>query len=148
MSAFNVPFNAFVFKGDNCHGKRHSKDCLTLLLCPNTDGSDKWISLVIGKSLKTTCFKNIKTLPLCYEANIKVWMAVEIFIRWLRKIDKGMKKLKHKILLFMDQCAAHAQELDFLKNTKVIFFPTHYTSKLPRSWYYKKLKSALQKEVS
>ena len=36
-------------KGEYCHGGKHSKDRLIVLLCVNSDGSDKQVSIVIGK---------------------------------------------------------------------------------------------------
>lgn len=125
-----MPARTLAFKGDNCHGGKKSKDRLTVLLCANADGSDKMTPLIIGKSQKPRCFKNVKTLPVSYDANKTAWMTANIFIEWLKKIDKDMKKQKRKILLFMDQSTAHPQETDFLQNVKVVFFPPNCTSKL------------------
>jgi len=39
---FNVlPDRTLGYKGESCHGRKHSKDRLTVLLCINSDGSDK-----------------------------------------------------------------------------------------------------------
>jgi hypothetical protein len=39
---FNVlPNRTLAYKGESCHGGKHSKDRLTVLLCVNSDGSDK-----------------------------------------------------------------------------------------------------------
>jgi hypothetical protein len=39
---FNVlPNRTLAYKGETCHGGKHSKDRLTVLLCVNSDGSDK-----------------------------------------------------------------------------------------------------------
>jgi hypothetical protein len=38
---FNVlPDRTLAYKGETCHGGKHSKDRLTVLLCVNSDGSD------------------------------------------------------------------------------------------------------------
>ena len=66
--------------------------------------------IVTGKSRKPRCFINVKTMPLCYEANSKAWMTATIFIEWPQKMDNEMKKQNHKILLFMNQCIAHPQD--------------------------------------
>jgi hypothetical protein len=52
---------------------RSSKDSgkVTILLCVNSDGSDKQVPIVIGKSPKPRCFKNIKKLPSKYHAYSK-----------------------------------------------------------------------------
>jgi hypothetical protein len=56
---FNVlPDRTLAYKGETCHGGKHSKDRLTVLLCVNSDGSDKQVPIVIGKSLKPRCFKD------------------------------------------------------------------------------------------
>ena len=46
------------FKGEQCRGGKNSKERLTVLLCCNADG-DFMKTLVIGKSKKSRCFKNI-----------------------------------------------------------------------------------------
>jgi hypothetical protein len=79
-------FNAFpdrtlAYKGETCHRGKHSKDRLTVLLCVNSDGSDKQVLIVIGKSTKSRCFKNVKKLPIKYHANSKAWMTTVIFFR-------------------------------------------------------------------
>jgi hypothetical protein len=48
---FNMlPDKTLAYKGESCHGGKHSKDTLTVLLCINSDGSDKQVPIVIGKS--------------------------------------------------------------------------------------------------
>ena len=48
---FNVfPDRTLAYKGESCHGGKISKDRLTVLLRVNTDGSDKKVPIVIGKS--------------------------------------------------------------------------------------------------
>jgi hypothetical protein len=56
---FNVlPDRTLAYKGETCHGGKHSKDRVTVLLCVNSDGSDKQVPIVIGKSSKPRCFKD------------------------------------------------------------------------------------------
>ncbi|XP_046404659.1 tigger transposable element-derived protein 6-like [Ischnura elegans] len=67
---FNVlPDRTLAYKGECCHGGKLSKDRLTVLVCVNSDGSDKQVPIVIGKSPKPRCFKNpegrIKTTRKC-----------------------------------------------------------------------------------
>jgi hypothetical protein len=48
---FNVlPVRTVAYKGESYHGEKHSKDRLTVLLCVNSDGRDKQVPIVIGKS--------------------------------------------------------------------------------------------------
>ncbi|GBM48965.1 Tigger transposable element-derived protein 6 [Araneus ventricosus] len=51
------------FREEPCHGGNKSKERLTVLLCCNADGSEKFLPLVIGRSKKPRCFKNVKKLP-------------------------------------------------------------------------------------
>jgi hypothetical protein len=60
---------------------RSSEDSgkVTVLLCVNSDGSDKQVLIVIRKSPKPRCFKNTKKLPSKYHANNKACMTTDIF---------------------------------------------------------------------
>ena len=43
---------SLAYKEESCHGGKHSKERLTVLLCVNSDGSDKNVPIVIGNSPK------------------------------------------------------------------------------------------------
>lgn len=45
-----LPSRTLALKGDRCHGGKQSKLRVTVLLCTNSDGSDKRVPLVIGRS--------------------------------------------------------------------------------------------------
>jgi hypothetical protein len=53
-----LPDRTLAYKGETCHGGKHSKDRLTVLICVNSYGSDKQVLIVIGKSSKARCFKD------------------------------------------------------------------------------------------
>jgi hypothetical protein len=74
-----LPDRNLVYKGESCHGGKHSKDRLTVQLCVNSDGSDKQVTIVIGKSPKPRCFMNVKKLPTKYHANGKAWKTTQRF---------------------------------------------------------------------
>jgi hypothetical protein len=58
---FNVlPDKTLAYKGESCHGGKHSKDTLTVLLCVNSDGSDKQVPIVIGKSPNQGASRTLK----------------------------------------------------------------------------------------
>uniref|UniRef100_H3AS26 DDE-1 domain-containing protein n=1 Tax=Latimeria chalumnae TaxID=7897 RepID=H3AS26_LATCH len=116
-------------KGEDCHGGKHSKECITVMVAANMDGSEKLKLLVIGKSQKPRGFKNVKSLPVDYKANTSAWMTSDIFIEWVKKFDRKMEYQKHKILLFIDNCPVHST-IATLKGTTVIFLPPNSTSKL------------------
>jgi hypothetical protein len=86
---FNVlPDRTLAYKGETCHGGKHSKDRLTVLLCVNSDGSEKQVLIVIGKSSKPKSFKDVKKLPIKYHANGKAWMTTEIFCSFFNSLEK------------------------------------------------------------
>jgi hypothetical protein len=109
---------------------RSSKDSgkVTVLLCVNSDGSDKQVPIVIGKSLKPRCFENIKKLPTKHHANNKAWMTIGISSSFLRSFDASVGAQNRNILLFVDNCAAHPKDTSFLRNVKVIRYPANCTS--------------------
>lgn len=57
-----LPKRTLARKDETCHGGKQSKQRPTFLLCVNMDGSDKHDPLIIKKSVKTQCFKGLKTL--------------------------------------------------------------------------------------
>ena len=112
---FNVlPDRSLAHKGESCHGGKHSKDRLIVLLCINSDGSDKQVPIVIGKSPNPRCFKNVKKLPTKYQVNGKAWMMTEIFCSFLHSLDAQMGAQNRQIILFVGNCAAHLSDTFFL----------------------------------
>ncbi|XP_047984684.1 tigger transposable element-derived protein 6-like [Leguminivora glycinivorella] len=124
-----LPDKTLTFKNEKCHGGKHSKERLTILLCTNSTGTQKLKPLMIGKSKKPRCFAGCRSLPLDYEANKKAWMTGELFRKWLIKTDKQMITEKRKILLFIDNCTAH-NDVPPLRAIKVQFLPANTTSQL------------------
>jgi hypothetical protein len=97
-------------------------------MCKKSDGSDKRIPIIIGKSAKPRCFKNIKKIPVTYSANLKAWMMPEIFRDFLHVCDASFSALGRKILLFVDSCAVHFPDTSSLRKVKVGFYPLSCTS--------------------
>ncbi|GBL87092.1 hypothetical protein AVEN_218783-1 [Araneus ventricosus] len=64
---------------EKCSGGKISKERLTLLLCYNLLG-DFETPVVIGKTKKPKCFKNIdeRKLSVLWKSNKKAWMTTEI----------------------------------------------------------------------
>ncbi|XP_065218086.1 tigger transposable element-derived protein 6-like [Planococcus citri] len=124
-----MPDKSMVYKHENCHGGKLSKDRLTVLLCTNADGTEKLPPLVIGKSKNPLCFKNVKTLPCDYEAQKSAWMSTSLFTSWLKSLDQTMMKKSRRILLLIDNCPVHPKDV-VLKNIELKFFPANATSRL------------------
>lgn len=126
-----MPSKTYDFKGSECHGGKQSKERLTVLLCANADGTDKMKPLVIGKSARPRCFKNIRdygTLPVRYENNKTAWMTSAIFGNWIKDMDRSMKLQNRKIILLMDNCPSHVAGAVKTDNVKLVFLPPNTTS--------------------
>lgn len=124
-----TPDKTFRFKGETCHGGKHSKERVTVLIASNMTGSDKRKLLIIGKSKSPRCFKNVRNLPADYTNNKNAWMTSEIFTNWLRQWDKELERKKKKILLTVDNCPSHPAVMN-LKNINLHFLPPNTTSVL------------------
>lgn len=125
-----MPDKTLTFKNEKCHGGKHSKQRITVFLCTNMDGSEKLEPLVIGKSRKPRCFKNVRSLPLNYTFNKKSWMTGNIFENWLKNVDNKFASENRKILLFIDNCPAHPKgAVEHLRAVTVLYFPPNMTSK-------------------
>jgi len=61
-------------------GFKVAKERVTIMTCANTAGTHKLSLLLIGKSTKPHCFKNIKNLPVTYTAQKNAWMDSKLFI--------------------------------------------------------------------
>ena len=126
-----LPDRTYAFKGEECHGGKLSKDRITLLLGSNMSGTDKIKPVVMGKSAKPRCFAkiNTETLPVIYRSNRTAWMTCEIFNEWLFGWDRRMMREGRKVLLLIDNCAAHNLNRNY-SNIEVQFLPPNTTSVL------------------
>lgn len=123
-----LPSRTLDLKGQRCHGGKHSKKRVTVLLCTNMEGSDKRPPLVIGKSAKPRCFKGNRGLPVKYVANKKAWITRAIITDWVVAFDRDMKRQGRKVCLLLDNCSAHRIDDVVLTNTEVKYFPPNCTS--------------------
>lgn len=101
------------YEGENCHGGKLSKLPLIIRLMVNSDGSEKLQPLIIGKSGKPRCFKNVRSFPMKYKFNKKSWRTGKYIF----------------YILFLDRCPAHPKTLG-LTNIKLAFFPAFCTCEL------------------
>ncbi|KAL4126215.1 hypothetical protein QTP88_010441 [Uroleucon formosanum] len=74
-----IPTKSLVQKSESCSGGKKAKDRLTVLMCGSMAGEIRK-PLVIGKSKKPRCFKNmdISSLPVIWKFNKKAWMTTEL----------------------------------------------------------------------
>jgi hypothetical protein len=57
-------------------------------------------------------------------------MTIKISEDYLTQLDRNLGPTNHKILLFIDHCAAHQRNTTFLCNIKAVFLPVKFTSQL------------------
>ncbi len=125
-----LPKQTLTFKKEKCYGGKMSKERITVMVGGNSSGTEKLKLMVIGKSLKPRCFKNVKNLPVIYKANRKAWMTGPLFREYMMDLDASFTKQKRKVLFFVDNCPAHPKTVkDELKSINLIFFPPNITSK-------------------
>ena len=93
-------------------GQKESKERMTMTMCSNADGSDKFLLWVIGKFLNPRCFKDVdrRSLGVAYHANKNAWMTRNVFKLWLEASVKHVAG--RKVILILDNCSAHIKEED------------------------------------
>jgi hypothetical protein len=115
-------------------GQKINKERITLVICANSDNSEKIPLTIIVKHLNPHCFKGINhdTLGARYHANAKAWMTENIFRLWLLDFDRRMQG--YQVLLLLDNCPSHIPLEKFaemnvvLCNTCVFYLPPNMTS--------------------
>jgi hypothetical protein len=73
-------------------GRKINKERITLVVCANSDSSEKIPLTIIGKHLNPRYLKGINrdTLGARYHANAKAWMTHNVFRLWLLDFDRRM----------------------------------------------------------
>uniref|UniRef100_A0A0P4W1E1 HTH CENPB-type domain-containing protein n=1 Tax=Scylla olivacea TaxID=85551 RepID=A0A0P4W1E1_SCYOL len=102
-----LPNKISPLRGNRCAGGSKSKHRVTVLMCTNMTGTEKFPLLVIGKHPKPKCFKNVKSLPVQYLANPKSWMTTESFTAWLHDLDSWFVQQNRKVLLILSSRPIH-----------------------------------------
>ena len=129
-----LPDKSFSVSKGRCKGGKYAKQRLTVLLIVNALG-DKEPPIIIGRSLKPRCFKNVKDKKQpCgsyYYANKKTWMNSELIEEILRTLNRKCVAEDCKILLFIDNAPSHpGSYFDCFSHVKIVFLPKNTTSKL------------------
>ena len=116
-----------MLEGEKYSSGKKSKERLTVMLCVNMCGEFEK-PLVIGKSRKPRCFKNIdvKSLNVVWESNRKAWMTSRLMTEWLHDFDQRIKKKKRYVILFLDNATSHPNLK--LRNVKLVFLPANTTT--------------------
>ncbi|KAL8610539.1 hypothetical protein ACOMHN_060459 [Nucella lapillus] len=123
-----LPDSTYVFAEQkrNIRGFKTAKERITALVCCNLAG-DKEKLLVIGKSEKPRCFKNVTSFPTLYKASRNAWMTSAIWTDWLRNWNRRLVIEDKHILLLVVNCSAHAHQ-EGLSHITVKRLPPNTTS--------------------
>ncbi|XP_036237360.1 tigger transposable element-derived protein 4 [Molothrus ater] len=122
-----LPHNTFTFKGETFSVSKESKESVTVVVGTNMDGSEKLPLLIIGKSKSPHSFKDVKSLPVDYEANDMACMTSGIFEQWMHKLDHRFQAQQRQVVILVDFLPAHT-EVKNLKSVKLVFFPPDSSS--------------------
>lgn len=116
-------------------GRKVLKDRVTLMVCTNASGTHKIPLLVIGKSQKPRCFKNVKKLPVEYRGQKSAWITRDLTLDWYENIflPAVIEKhgAEHKFLLLLDNAPSHPSIKKFEKISdlcRVMYLPPNVTS--------------------
>jgi len=117
-----------------CYRCKVNKERLNVMVYANMTGTEKLSFLVLGKSKAPWSFKNVKSLPVAYQAN----MDDQWDIHWVdpktgqQNVQPGMKNCpscrqlccskRHTITLVVDNCAAQ-KDIANLKAVTLMFLP-------------------------
>ncbi|KAJ8880982.1 hypothetical protein PR048_017455 [Dryococelus australis] len=106
-------------------GKADSVDCSKHGWFSETTAVSYWQG---KKKKKPRCFKNVKTLPCQYKNNKYAWMTCTIFEEYIHSLDAKMGYGNRKILLFMEHCLVHPENIANLRIITIHFLSPNSTS--------------------
>lgn len=110
-------------------GNRAEFARLTFLACVNSDGSERFPLMAVGKAARPSSFKGKSGQEhgFDYWHNNKAWVTSGIFFDWLDRFDSfiGSTAVGRKVLLLVDSCNAHGttETLPKLCHVRVLYFP-------------------------
>ena len=109
-------------------GKRKSKDWVTLVVCANSDGSNKNPCCMIGNSKIPACSVD-KHWPIPYCSQRKAWMDQPTYQKWFDTVflPEVQKHTGSPVLLLLDNAPGHFNGLQ-KDGIQVEFFPPNCTS--------------------
>lgn len=129
-----MPDKTLAVAGESTKETRMLKNTLTVMFACSASG-EKLKPLIIGKSAKPRCFKNINmdSLGVKYVAKKKAWMNNHVFSEWIKEFDSEMRRQGRHILLFLDNASLHGTEGDVclsVTHVTLKFLPPNTTSHL------------------
>ena len=132
-----LPDKGLIEKTKSKNGGKKSKVRLTVAFFVNAAGQKVDEPVIIWKSKKPRCFRNMKNndlsrpLGVHYFSNKKARMNDEIMSEVLKRHDHKMKLQNRNVLLFLDNATSHQESIQkSLSNIKLVFLPKNTTSRL------------------
>ena len=99
-------------KGKKGRGGKQNKKRCTIVLFVAANGSKVCDPIVVWRSKKPHCFKNLTNIfrqhRVHYFANAEAWITNEIMQEVLRMLNKKMIAECRKVLLFLDNSPSHS----------------------------------------
>ena len=130
-----LPDKSLSVRKGRCKGGKYAKQRITVLLIVNALG-EKEPPIIIGRSLKTRCFKNVKDkrrpCGSYYYANKKAWMDSELTEEILRTLNRKCAAEDRKILLFISAPSHPESFIDSFSHAKIVFLSKNTTSKFKK----------------
>jgi hypothetical protein len=103
---------------------------VTLIVCTNGDGSDKFPLWIIGRSRNPRAFRephfNVTATRAVWTSNRQAWMTAEIMENWLASFYEHIGS--RQVLLTMDRFVSHLRGVDAARppsNVRIVYFPTN-----------------------
>ena len=99
-------------EGTQAAGRKNPRDRVTVMTCANATGSHKIKLVVIGKSKKPRCFKNVRNFSVIYRGQKSAWIDQAIFEDWYRteylpSVTSRKSGKDEKFLLLLDNATSH-----------------------------------------
>ena len=110
-----LPEKGLAEKSISAKGGKKCKQRCTVAIFVAADGSKVTDPVVVGRSRKPNCFRNLKDIsrPLNthYFNNKKSWLNTEIMEVILTRLDRRLSGEGRKVLLFLDNATCHPPTL-------------------------------------
>lgn len=110
---------------DICFEGNRSEDRMTMLVACNANGTEKLKPVMVAKYNKPQCLEGVPHTPLHYKSDGHAWMTKEIFLSWLKDLEKQMSHKNRHILLLMDRSSVHNHEALTLNYVRILYLPTN-----------------------
>ena len=114
-------------------GNKKQKKRITLLVCCNSTGSEKFPLFIIGSARRPRCFQKTigEHLRFDYSHNKKAWMTMALFFESLERFDAYISKTAGCTVHLLDNSGHGTKDnLPALASVRVEFLPPNTTSKL------------------